>query len=897
MNRLLTSLIFLCLLSFNSKAQDNNEEMSWRKHRILATELLEKRNYAEAAEHYEKAYKLKPQRLDLLNSAAENYLLVRDFKNAARAFSQLKNMKDVFPMAGLNYALSLKQDEKYNDAIREFNYFISSYEGVDKPFIEDRVHTEVKGCEFAVKQMEAIDNSPFYIEHLPEKVNTLKPEFAPIAYSKELLYFSSMVRGKAKIYRSQKNGSEWSKGRIPRGFTSFQNEHFCNGSFTPDGDRFYFTICESSQAWGALSARCDIYVTMKKGASWKEPVKLPEYINLPNKTNTQPFVTHKNGKEVLYFSTNRSSGQGGMDIWYAEKEINNESTDFTFPVNLGPNVNTKGDEITPFYNTETEALYFSSNGHITMGGFDILKTIGNKATWTNAENLGAPFNSSADDNYFVSIGDASTGFFVSNRKYGSEKMITTQEDIFSFGTRGQEFIVSGIVRDELAKPLEEVFIYLYEFVDEQERRLLSSQTIDHTGAYKFRLLPNKRYQLALQKENFIPSTEYFNTMDANQMLLNRDIGMTRINVETITASSQPIVTKIEKPIKEKIKIVEPAEIVQEASKEIEVDEPGLKPKTEVKETVETLLVQEQPKEVNKETSVKKPMGEAVVSQEEIVKAEVKEIVDKQDVVKIEISNNELNTTIGSIKKEETSIAKDNSTISSPIKNEKIIEDGKEVITFVLSGDEIKSVKIVDGNKRVRYDSDAKPSLQTNRTKTSISTVGQTNVITSTTNSSSNENYRSDFIGKGAAAVPSGTGLYKYDDVNGRFVKEGNNARINATDTRTVLNTNPSVNGSSNRRTVYTTISEAPIKSGTYYKIQMIAVEFYNEDHKRYNEIKKLGKRVDSEFIIEKGWTRVMLADFVSISSARKMLEKVKTKGFKKSYLVKYTNGQRVGRVK
>ena len=866
MNKILTLALLFSFLNIVCFGQEESDNIGWRKHRAMAEESLQKRNYAEAAYHYEMAHKQKPQNLKLLYAAAENYLLVRDFKNAASSFAPLKNVRDAFPKAGLFYAISLKQDGKYTDAKREFAYFVSSYEGNDKPFVTDQVQKEIEGCEFAEKQMELFDSTPFQVTHLSEKINTLKPEFAPIPYSNNILYFSSMVRGKAKIFRSQKNDDAWSKGRIPRGFTSFQEEHFCNGSFTPDGERFYFTICESDQAWGALSARCDIYVTSKKGSAWKTPIKLPEYINLPNKTNTQPFVTQKDGKEIIYFSSNRASGQGGMDLWYAEKDIESEAMDFTFPVNLGPNINTAEDEITPFINEDTGVMYFSSNGHLTMGGFDILKSAGSKSSWSIAENIGIPFNSAADENYFVTSGDASEGYFASNRPFGNDKMRTTQEDIFSFEMKGQEYLISGVVKDELEKPLEEVFVYLYEFVDEDERRLLSSKTLDHTGKYRFRLLPEKRYQIALQKENFVPSTEYFNTLDLAALSQEKNINMTRINVETMVASNEPM--------------------------DVQVKE----------EKIEPVIIKKQEPVIQKEVLKK----EEVVKVDEIEVATVDVPMKKEEVVKvdeIEVATVDVPTrveeVVESVKSKEINEPRTIVTESvetkikkTPVAEEKVTEEGKEVITFVINGDEIKSVKIVDANRNIKYDSDAKPSPQI---------VQKSNVISSPiirestrTNSSS---IRSDFIGKGNASVPSGTGLYKYDARNGQYVKEGgsvSNVITFSENSPISYDPAPVVR---RERSISPTISSAPILSGSYYKIQMIAVAKYNENHKRYKQVKKLGKRLDSEYIVDKGWTRVMLADFLSKNEAKEMLKEVRKSGFERAYLVKYTDGQRVGRVK
>ena len=851
MNKLLTILTFIYLFQGIGISQEVNSN-NWKQNKKLAEELLQKRNFAEAAKYFEKAHELKPAKTELLSYAAENYLLVRDFRKAAHTFGQLKNSEN-YPLAGMKYALSLKQDKRYDDATIEFTNFISNYKGTDKAILTDQVQLEIEGCQFALDQRALSATSPYAITHLNSKINTNVSEFGPIQYSDDILYYSSMVKGKANLFRSQKNDGNWSKGIIPRGFQKLAEDHFCNGSFTPTGDRFYFTICEQDENGGELTARCEIYVTMKKGASWKAPIKLPEYINLPNKTATQPFVVHKGDKEILYFSSNRAAGQGGMDLWFIEKEIDSEGTDFTFPENLGPNINTRGDEITPFFHLETESLYFSSTGHLTMGGFDILKSVGHKTSWSTAENLGAPFNSSADDTYFSLFGDTETGYFVSNRRFGIDKILTTQEDIFSFSKPGQQYAIRGFIFDELNRPLEEVYIYLYEFLEDEERRLLTTQTIDHTGSYEFRLQPGKRFQLALQKENFAPATEYFNTLDETMLLIEKNMTMSRINPQAASASTETIVTLDETPQEVK-------NINTEDNEEMVIEEPNA-PEIEVEE-----LVQEEIE----------PREELITKNEEILMETP--IVNEE----VEVENIDIQEDVQVVKTETI-------TTKETVVMEPINETSKEVITFVIDGDQIKSVDINNGNTSGNSNVNAPTNNYTNSNTTNNYApnppITTNNVYTT----------REILTGKGTTSVPSGTGIYTYDEYNNNYRKEGGSATVN-----TFTNNAPStyVNSAPIANTNSSDIrSDAPFVSGTYYKIQLIAVEFHTASNKRYDGVRNLGKRFDTEYIVEKGWTRVLLADCMSKTEADKILNEAQSKGFERAYIVKYRDGERIGRIK
>ncbi|MBK6526614.1 MAG: PD40 domain-containing protein [Crocinitomicaceae bacterium] len=104
--------------------------------------------------------------------------------------------------------------------------------------------------------------------------------------------------------------------------------------------------------------------------------------------------------KTLYYSTNRPGGEGGMDIWMTTLGPNGETTE---PVNLGNQINTFDDEMTPFYHDVTQTLYFASGGHIGFGGLDIFATRWNEETewWSEAYNVGSPVNSSRDGSYII----------------------------------------------------------------------------------------------------------------------------------------------------------------------------------------------------------------------------------------------------------------------------------------------------------------------------------------------------------------------------------------------------------------------------------------------------------------------------------------------------------------
>lgn len=506
MKHLFTLLASLLCFSFAY-----GQPMSWRKHVRIAEDLYKDREYADAADHFERAWRLKTDRLEYMYRSAECYYTVRHFRKAGESFRIVRDRTDEFPLASLKYAQCLKNRGRYPDAMVEFKNFLKKYEGKDKDTIGRLVENEIAGCELGLRLAESAQSTDIEIEHLGANVNTPESEFAPIPFSDDILYFSSTMAGKAKIYRSQQRGGEWTQAVEPGNFPEIKDEHFCNGAFSPDKKRFYFTQCQSTPTLGGMTARCEIYVTRRVNNDWTAPERLRDYVNPKDATTTHPYVVHEVNTEIVYFASDRKGGRGGMDIWYMERDLRNDDIDFSFPANVGPEINSSADEVTPFYDPVAGSLYFSSNGRINIGGFDIFQAKGNRSYWSDPEILPAPINSSADDYFFQLKPMSRDGFFVSNRLFGIEKITTTQEDIFAFYKPMSHAMVHGIAQDKLSKkPVEDVSVRLYEVLEGDNKRLLDVREAKD-GAFRFDLIPYRNFRLEASKDGYVMATADFNT--------------------------------------------------------------------------------------------------------------------------------------------------------------------------------------------------------------------------------------------------------------------------------------------------------------------------------------------------------------------------------------------------
>ena len=385
--------------------------------------------------------------------------------------------------------------------------------------------TQIDGCAFAQSAKDKKNNN-IQISLLNNTINTNNNEFAPIPFSDNSLYFSSYSAGTSKVYRTEKlTASTWKSPRMPSIFKeNIDKSNFGNGSFNPDGKRFYFTQClqplNDNSAW-------EIYVMYEERGNWSKPVKLPETINLKGYNNTQPYVAVGEKEEVLFFVSNRPGGLGGLDIWFTVRNL--ETNEFSNPENLGENINTAEDEQSPFYHIFSKTLYFSSQGRLNAGGFDIFKSEGNKNEWAKAENIGFPINSSADDLFFTISEEQGGGYFISDRIFGNEKKTEGNDDIFYY----EELIniaVMGRFLNEKDSSQINLSNGLIKIFDSSEKSEFTFEKIlSDTSAYKLELLSGKEFILELNADGYEPFSTKVSTKEyKKQKTLLLDIRLRKI---------------------------------------------------------------------------------------------------------------------------------------------------------------------------------------------------------------------------------------------------------------------------------------------------------------------------------------------------------------------------------
>ncbi len=422
------SVIFFCKLLFAQPLgvdySIKGQQPSKRKLQKMAEKAYEKNDYNSALALFE--YIAEQDSSDthtLYRTAtlADSLGAILDAKKYYQIASMNEDKTD-YPLIDFFLAQKLRTTGDYDEAITAYERFITQYsnsEEVDSDFLA-QAKKEKKESEIAKKILKE-QTSPFKdIQRMGYSINTdFFSEFAP--YKKDsLLYFSRLYYARASdttdvskarfnVYTSTGEAS----GLNTAVASGDQNAHI---AFSLDEKYMYDTNCEYIPS--QKKHRCRIYIRERDSSgNWINRRPLNSSINLDGYTATQPSIAKdSDGNEVLYFSSDRPNGIGQMDIWKSTITYNEDgSIQYSEPENLGVNVNTTADDITPFYHQRCETLYFSTKGRPSMGGFDIYSVRWDGYKFEAPESLGYPINSSYDDMYFFRDEAGVEAYFASKR--------------------------------------------------------------------------------------------------------------------------------------------------------------------------------------------------------------------------------------------------------------------------------------------------------------------------------------------------------------------------------------------------------------------------------------------------------------------------------------------------
>lgn len=344
---------------------------------------------------------------------AESYRLYYHYKEAVPQYEQYIQSRDTrFPLAGLWYGMCLLATDQPEKAISSFNGFLQKHKAADsfaqkaRLGIADanfRISSRSLRPEASITKMNALvseDGSNFGMQKMNDGSYWFTSSRHETDKQKEKIY-------PVRLYSA--NGSTIQK------ITDVTGDDMNTGaaSLSADGLTLYFTGWKEDKK--SLPVYYRIYSSTRASTDdkWSKPVALPASVNVPGFNAKQPFITTDN--RHLFFVSDRSGGYGKYDVWMIN--LDNGTVTGT-AINPGSAINTDGEEASPFYDSDSAYLYYSSNGKIGMGGMDIYKVSGKPASneWAStAINLGSPVNSVKDDVYYVKEKNTDIAYVSSDR--------------------------------------------------------------------------------------------------------------------------------------------------------------------------------------------------------------------------------------------------------------------------------------------------------------------------------------------------------------------------------------------------------------------------------------------------------------------------------------------------
>ncbi len=411
MSKKIIILLIISLLTFELQAQNKRKYKKAQKYYSQVLDNFYSENYQKALSLADKVLFYDSTFIDARKIKAQIYSDKGQYDSVLFELNKISeidsNDKDVI----FFYGITFMNKEQFKKAIFYFKKYIAQTGKDDERF--ENATKKISLCQFRDSLINNPQEYKFY--RLDNRINTEEAEYFPtISAYDEAIVFTRLCKQddfmQEDIYISREQNNEY---RTAISISPYINTMANEGAhcLSADGMTMIFTRC-------AYNGGCDLYVSQKdESGFWMPPQKLPAPVN-SRYWETQPSLS-PDGK-TLYFVSNRPGGKGGMDIWMS-KFLGNAK--WSKPVNL--NINTKGNEMSPFLHYDAKTLYFASDFYPGMGKFDIFKCKKiNDSTFTNIVNLGYPLNTKSDEFRLVVTIDGKNAY------YSTEKDTIYKQDIY-----------------------------------------------------------------------------------------------------------------------------------------------------------------------------------------------------------------------------------------------------------------------------------------------------------------------------------------------------------------------------------------------------------------------------------------------------------------------------------
>lgn len=455
-----------------------------------------------------------------------------DLKDYAAAEADLEKAlaldADYDPITWYQLALAEKEQTKYAEAATHLEHFLKS--GYERQGMLDRAEKHLADARFA--EVAIRQPVPFNPENLGAPVSSDQAEYLPVLSADgQTMIFTRRVGNQEDFFVAERENDQWISAQPLEALNTPFNEGA--QSIAADGRLMVFTFCQSQPGEGG----CNLFYSEKCDGNWSKPQKLENEISTKY-WEAQPTLSADGN--LLLFASDRPGGQGGIDIWACRRS---RSGKWGKPVNLGPAINTPGNDQCPFLHADGRSFYFCSDGRPGMGGNDLYYVrLGEDGQWGDVKNMGYPINTPGNEGTLTVSLDGATAYFAKSPD------VVDDLDIFNFPLYDEArpfpvtYVQGKIYDSKTGDPLSA----RAELRDLTTNRPVAFVNSCDDGSYLVCLPAGKNYALHVDKDDYLFFSEHFALEDQSGATpVQLDIPLQRIEAPAAedVVESKPVILK------------------------------------------------------------------------------------------------------------------------------------------------------------------------------------------------------------------------------------------------------------------------------------------------------------------------------------------------------------------
>jgi outer membrane protein OmpA-like peptidoglycan-associated protein/tetratricopeptide (TPR) repeat protein len=523
MKNLLTVLL-TCFLTTTLCAQQYDVEKVDKRAYALFEQGIAKAEagyYKDAIAFFQKALEIDKNFVDARLSIAGVYGQMKNYPLSIENYEKARAMDTVyFRELNLPYSINLAGNGNFDKALAAVEAFLSIPRLNEKSRLSGEFRKRCYAFAIAYAKQYPNPNYVFAPKNMGDSINTKVSEYFPSLTidGSRLVYTRRVGDANEDFFESKRHNNNWSKSAPLEGnINTAQNEGAQN--ISQDGQWLVFTGCNFPRSFGS----CDLYFSLLTRQGWSNPENLGGRINTDG-WESQPCFSPD--KRELYFAARRPDCIGGSDIYVSRLQANGRWSE---PENMGPGINTSGNESCPFIHADNQTLYFTSNGWPGYGGDDLfISRRGNDGKWGTPLNLGFPINTIENEGSFIVSADGRTAYYASDRSDSRGGL-----DLYSFELRNdirpnKTLWIKGVVFDKKTK---QGIPSAVELTDLNSKQTISKVQTDELGNYMITLPVGKAYAFNVNRKGYLLYSDGYDlTKSSPDSVYQKDIPLQPIEM-------------------------------------------------------------------------------------------------------------------------------------------------------------------------------------------------------------------------------------------------------------------------------------------------------------------------------------------------------------------------------